>query len=76
MKILLLGGSGYVGRAFRAHLARRGLEYTIVSRHDYYDPARLDVMVRETRPNFLINAAGLAGRPNVDACEYTKSECP
>jgi dTDP-4-dehydrorhamnose reductase len=26
-------------------------------------------------PEFLINAAGYTGRPNVDACEFHKSEC-
>lgn len=75
--IYLLGGSGYVGRAYQRLLARRGLVYRVVSRAelDYAEPGRLEEALRAERVEFLINAAGYTGKPNVDACELHKAEC-
>jgi len=75
--ILLLGGHGYVGSAIQRNLTARGLPFAVVSRNSS-DYSRLDVLVnllRDVRPDFLINAAGYAGKPNVDACEIHKTEC-
>jgi dTDP-4-dehydrorhamnose reductase len=41
---------------------------------DYTDPAVLRRLLRERRPEFLINAAGFTGKPNVDACEKARAE--
>lgn len=75
--ILLLGGSGFVGSAFRGLLAARGVEHRSVSRRacDYTQIDDLTRLLRETRPRFLINAAGYTGKPNVDACELDKANC-
>lgn len=75
--IVLLGGSGYVGQAFRAELQRRQLEWVSLSRTsvDYTSPSVLTDYLRSVKPRFLINAAGYTGRPNVDACEVAKTEC-
>jgi len=75
--ILLLGGSGYVGSAYQALLARKGLAFRNVRRadFDYTDRAALTGLLRREQPEFLINAAGYTGKPNVDACELHKSEC-
>lgn len=75
--ILLLGGSGYVGSAFRQLFDRQGVAYRSLARSavDYTDPATLRRCIREIRPEFLINCAGCTGRPNVDACEDHKAEC-
>src|SRR6185312_2877349 len=35
----------------------------------------LTELLRREKPEFLINAAGYTGKPNVDACELHKSEC-
>ena len=35
-----------------------------------------DRLIRETKPTFLINAAGYTGKPNVDACEKHKADWP
>jgi len=75
--IYLLGGSGYVGGAYQALLARRGVPFRNVRRADldYTNGALLrDALLRD-RPEFLINAAGFTGKPNVDACELHKAEC-
>ena len=74
--ILLLGASGYVGQSFAAELARRGTAFTPFSRREV-DYSRFDVLLeflRRTKPGFVINAAGYAGVPNVDACETARAE--
>src|SRR5262249_2421210 len=53
------------GRTFTA-LARAALDYT---RYD-----ELLRFLREQKPEFLINAAGYTGKPNVDACEVAKAD--
>lgn len=75
--IVLLGGSGYVGQAYQRYFAGKGLACRSVARReiDYADPAALTAFLRETRPEFLINAAGYTGKPNVDACEGDKAAC-
>ncbi len=74
--ILLLGARGYIGQAFAAELARRDMAFTAVSRRDV-DYSRFEALLgllRERRPEFVINAAGYIGKPNVDACENAKAE--
>ena len=75
--IYLLGGSGYVGSAYQALFTRRGLLFRNLRRADldYTDRAVLTGLLRREKPDFLINAAGYTGKPNVDACELHKSEC-
>lgn len=75
--IYLLGGSGYVGQAYQALLNRKGIPFRNLRRSelDYTDPARLTEALRNDRPEFLINAAGYTGKPNVDACELHKADC-
>jgi dTDP-4-dehydrorhamnose reductase len=75
--IALLGASGYIGTAFRRQLDAGGIDYVALPRaqcncHDRDAMARL---LRKLAPEFLINAAGLTGRPNVDTCELQKSDC-
>ncbi len=76
-KIVLFGGSGYVGSAFQRYLRRRELPYAAPSRKEVglLHPESIARFLDEVKPTFLINAAGYTGRPNVDACEDHKSEC-
>lgn len=75
--IYLLGGSGYVGSAYQALLQRKGIAFRNLRRadFDYTDTAKLTELLRREKPEFLINAAGYTGKPNVDACELHKAEC-
>ena len=75
--IYLLGGSGYVGSAYQALLARKKVPFRNVRRSDfdYTDHTTLTELLRREKPEFLINAAGYTGKPNVDACELHKSDC-
>lgn len=74
---VILGGSGYMGQAFQEVLEKRGLSFRNISRSevDYYRPDNLKEVLRSENPDFLINAAGYTGKPNVDACEYDKTNC-
>ncbi|MDB6093821.1 MAG: dTDP-4-dehydrorhamnose reductase [Verrucomicrobia bacterium] len=75
--IYLLGGSGFVGQAYQALLTRKGIPFRNLRRSevDYSNPNLLAAALRRDRPEFLINAAGYTGKPNVDACEIHKTEC-
>ncbi|WP_221032961.1 sugar nucleotide-binding protein [Actomonas aquatica] len=75
--IYLLGGSGYVGQAYQDLLTRKNIPFKNLRRADvdYTDVATLTAALQADRPEFLINAAGYTGKPNVDACEQDKAEC-
>ena len=75
--IIILGGSGYVGQEYQKLLIDKGIPYRSLKRSevDYTNPAILTEALRVTKAQFLINAAGYTGKPNVDACEINKSEC-
>jgi dTDP-4-dehydrorhamnose reductase len=75
--IIILGANGYVGSAYSAYLAKRGIAHCKLSRRDvdYTDRDTLITFLREVRATFLINCAGYTGKPNVDACELHKAEC-
>ncbi len=75
--ILLLGGSGYVATTFAKRLSDRGLDFRVISRRhcDYTRRDRLIELIDQTKPSFLINAAGYTGKPNVEACERHKADC-
>ena len=75
--IYLLGGSGYVGSAYQALLQKKDIPFRNLRRadFDYTNTAALTELLRTEKPDFLINAAGYTGKPNVDACELHKAEC-
>jgi dTDP-4-dehydrorhamnose reductase len=73
--ILLLGASGYIGKAFATELQRRKIKFIPLSRKQV-DYTRFDLLLkylRAKKPSFVINAAGYTGKPNVDACELDKA---
>jgi dTDP-4-dehydrorhamnose reductase len=74
--IILLGGTGYVGGAFQRVLISRGLEFRNVRRSitDYGCFEGLLSLLRDVKPDFLINCAGYTGKPNVDTCELAKAD--
>lgn len=74
--IFLLGASGYIGRIFSAELRRRGYSFVPLTRKamDYSNFELLFDYVRRIKPEFLINAAGYPGHPNIDACETHREE--
>ena len=75
--IILLGASGYVGQEFAAYFDRQQIPFISLSRRDvdYYAAEALATALTTRRATFLINCAGFTGKPNVDACEFQKSDC-
>jgi len=74
--ILLLGATGYIGQAFASELQRRNQPFSALSRHQL-DYTRFDLLLRHLRdakPEFVVNAAGYTGKPNVDACELAQAD--
>ena len=74
--IILLGASGYIGQAFVTELQKRNRPFKSVSRSQM-DYSRFDALLRflrDTKPAFVINAAGYTGKPNVDACEVARAD--
>ncbi len=74
--ILLLGATGYIGQSFATELNRRGAPFRALSRRevDYTRFEPLLALLRELKPEFLVNCAGYTGKPNVDACESAKAD--
>jgi dTDP-4-dehydrorhamnose reductase len=74
--ILLLGASGYIGEAFARELQRRKKEFVPATRKqiDYTRFGPLLDLLKSKKPEFVINAAGYTGKPNVDACENAKAD--
>lgn len=74
--ILLLGGTGYIGQAFGAELQRRGKQFINLSRKEV-DYTRFDLLLgflKSRKPEFVVNAAGYTGKPNVDSCEVARAD--
>ncbi len=74
--VILLGSTGYMGQAFLHAIAERGWPVHAPTRQqlDYTDFTALRSYLASTRPEFLINAAGYTGKPNVDACEDHRAD--
>ena len=75
--IAILGSTGYVGGKYLNVLRSRGIACLGLSRSevDYSDILTLRRWLGDHKPDFLINAAGYTGKPNVDACEDHRAEC-
>ena len=76
LKYLLIGKNGYVGKKFSS-LPEIKANLISIGRNtlNYYDRKLLGDFITNNQISFLINAAGYTGKPNVDACEFAKSEC-
>ena len=68
-KILLLGASGNMGRAFKAALAKGNFQ-TLAPSRAQMNYCNFEVLRQYIRGldgiDFLINAAGFTGKPNVE----------
>jgi len=65
-----------MGQAFGKELSQRGIPFRPVSRKEinYGDYRVLRAALQKEKPEFVINAAGFTGKPNVDACESRRGE--
>ena len=66
-----------MGSAYVEYFERNGIAFRSLSRSDldYTNLTKLTAALRAEKPDFLINAAGYTGKPNVDACEIHRAEC-
>ena len=74
--IVLLGATGYIGEAFARELERRKSPFLALSRKEV-DYTRFEVLLdflQARKPEFVVNAAGYTGKPNVDACEVARAD--
>ncbi|MDG1173162.1 MAG: sugar nucleotide-binding protein [Opitutales bacterium] len=72
--IVLLGKTGYIA----SRIAQLGGSKVLgVSRADtdYFKASELSDLLKDVKAEFVVNAAGYTGKPNVDACELAKYEC-
>ena len=77
-KKVLIVGNGYVGGYVFAQLnSNAELDVTLESKatFDYTDEFYLRDYIKEQRFDYLINAQGFTGRPNVDQAEVEKEAC-
>lgn len=74
--VWVLGASGYIGTAFVRQLEARRIRHRAISRStfDYTDYRFFSRHLASEKPDFVIQAAGFTGRPNVDACETMRAE--
>ncbi len=75
--IVLVGGSGYVGTAYQAYFNSRGIPFVSVNRStlNLCDKEAVSKFFKELKPQFIVNAAGYTGKPNVDMAEKEKTRC-
>jgi UDP-glucose 4,6-dehydratase len=74
--VVLLGSSGFFGRAFAAELRRRGQSFIPLARRTF-DYTRFDYLfdyLRAMKPEFLINASGFSCRPEEDGLEAAREQ--
>ena len=75
--ILLLGATGYIGQAFARELsgAERDVHRALAQASGLHAVrVLLEISAKRRKPEFVINAAGYTGKPNVDACEMHKAD--
>ena len=69
MKYLIFGKNGWLAQKFN-----KFLEDSYISDVDITDLAAIRKELNERKPEIVINAAGITGRPNIDWCEEHKLE--
>ena len=72
--IVLLGKTGYIASRI-AQLGGSKVLGVSLSDTDYFKASELSDLLKDVKAEFLVNAAGYTGKPNVDACELAKYEC-
>jgi dTDP-4-dehydrorhamnose reductase len=74
--ILILGARGYLGQSFCSYFKKHQIPHLDIAREqlDASSSKKLRASLKETGAQFVINAAGFTGKPNVDACEFAKAD--
>ena len=72
-KILLLGSTGFIGSHLKPALEGAGYK-VYAPRIEIRNHTEIEEAVYKIRPDVIINATGITGKPNVDWCETHPSE--
>lgn len=72
-KFLIWGGSGWIGSMVCEILQNQG-HTVILAKSRLQDYIGICKELEETKPDFVLNAAGITGRPTIDWCEDHKQE--
>ena len=72
-KFLIWGGNGWIGSMLCELLEKDG-HTVIVAKSRLQDYVGIKKELEEIKPNFVLNCAGITGRPSVDWCETNKQE--
>ena len=76
---VLILGSGYIGKNLTSKLISLGdvksVENVRQSFLNYKDEDKLREYLIKGKPNYLINASGYTGSPNVEGCENNWQDC-
>jgi len=73
-RFLVFGGkTGWVGQLLIAELTKQGHE-AIAAQSRLEERHDITQEIKQIKPDVIINAAGITGRPNVDWCETHKDE--
>lgn len=67
--ILILGASGYLGRAFVSECELQGIEFHVVPRDFYSTAPEFVGTLRRHMPSLVINCAAFIPTPSVDLCK-------
>jgi len=67
-KILLFGGTGFIGSHLKEGLLAKGYEVAD-PRIEVTDLKAIKETIEKEAPDYIINATGITGKPNVDWCE-------
>ncbi|TFE69591.1 sugar nucleotide-binding protein [Methylacidiphilum caldifontis] len=75
--IVLFGSTGYVGGFFKKLLQSKNIDFVAPSHKeiDLLNERQLLDFFDRLSVDFIINAVGYTGKPNVDACEDNKLDC-
>lgn len=70
MKILILGGNGYIAQRCKEVWGDEG----ILVQDKVHSSEEVEKLIEEYKPDAVLNAAGVTGKPNVDWCETHQIE--
>jgi dTDP-4-dehydrorhamnose reductase len=72
--ILLLGATGYVGKAFQKYFNHNNITYCTYQIRYQFNELKLIEFINANKVTAIFNCAGYTGKPNVDTCEANKVE--
>ena len=74
-KKIIVFGAGYVGNYIQSGITDHEIMLCNKAEHEYDNPSILHSLLSIEKPDYVINACGYTGRPNVDACETDREKC-